>query len=154
MKSQVKITDDRLEMTRYFDAPRDQVFEAWKETELIQQWWGCAQTSKVETTMDFRTGGSFTHIMHIEGAGRCPMTGQFDEVIEGERIAYHVDFEDTTAHVSVQFISAGGKTKLVLVQEGFPCIPDMDIRDIVSAGFSAAFDKLERLLETTNRDKL
>lgn len=147
MKSEIKISDDRLEMVRRFAAPRAQVFEAWKETELIQKWWGCAQTSHVESTMDFRTGGGFTHTMTIEGVGEHPMVGVFDEIVEPKRIAYHVDFGEQTARVTVDFFEEGDQTKLVLVQQGFPQIPDMDIREIVSAGFTAAFDKLANLLE-------
>ena len=146
MKSKIEISDNRLELTRYFEAPRDRVFQAWKETELIQQWWGCAQTTRVDSTMDFRTGGKFTHVMHIDGAGEYPLNGVFDEVIEPEKIAYHMDVEGTRAEVTVHFFDEGPGTKLVLVQQGFPKMPDMDLREIVSAGFSAAFDKLERLL--------
>ncbi len=148
MTSEIRITENKLEMVRYFEAPRQMVFEAWKQTELIQQWWGCAQTTKVETTMDFQTGGSFTHVMHIEGAGSYPMQGIFDEVIEPEKIVYHVDFEDTTANVAVQFIEEGERTKLILVQEGFPKIDNMDMREIVSTGFTASLEKLEQLLAT------
>ena len=146
MKSEIKITDNRLEITRIFDAPRAQVFDAWKETELLQQWWGCAQTRKVESTMDFRTGGTFTHVMHIEGVGEHPYSGTFDEIVEPEKIAYHVQLEDVVARITVQFFSEGEKTRLVLVQEGFPQMPGMDMREIISGGFTAALDKLERLL--------
>lgn len=147
MKSDIKITDNRLEMTRIFDAPRERVFEAWKEVELIQQWWGCAQTKKVRSEIDFRTGGTFTHVMDIEGCGEHPYSGTFDEIIEPEKIAFHVELDGTVANVTIQFIEQGSQTKLILVQEGFPQLPDMDLREIISQGFGAAFEKLEKLLK-------
>lgn len=146
MKSEVKISDNRLEMTRVFDAPRERVFAAWKDTDQLQQWWGCAMTRSVESQMDFCTGGSFSHTMDIEGAGTHVYSGKFDEVIEPEKIAYHVDLNGTIATVTVQFIDLGDKTRLVLVQEGFPEMPNMDLREIVSQGFGAAFEKLADLV--------
>lgn len=149
MKSDIKIEDNRLEMTRYFEAPRKRVFDAWKQTELIQQWWGCAQTQKVETTMDFQAGGTFEHIMHLEGIGEHPYRGTFDEIVEPELIAYHVDINGTRADIRVEFFEEGEKTKLVLVQTGFPEMPEMDLREIISVGFTAALEKLDRLVSAT-----
>ena len=60
MKSEVKITGNRLQITRIFDAPRERVFAAWTERDLLQQWSGCKEATKVEIEMDFRVGGSFT----------------------------------------------------------------------------------------------
>ena len=36
MKSEVKISDNRLEMTRVFDAPRERVFAAWKDINKVR----------------------------------------------------------------------------------------------------------------------
>ena len=143
MKSEVKISDNRLEMTRTFDAPRERVFDAWKQVDKVQQWWGCANTTKVESVIDFREGGTFSHTMHIEGAGVCPMAGRFDKIVEPELISYHTDFGEIVGRVSVEFHDVGGnQTRLVLTQVGFPPIPDHDPRDIIAAGFTAALEKL------------
>ena len=146
MKPEIKISDNRLELTRYFDAPRDEVFAAWADSESVQQWWVCAQTSNVESTIDFRTGGEFSHVMTIEGCGEHTYAGQYEEIIESERIVTRFDINGTTARVTVQFYDEGERTKLVLVQEGFPQMPDMDLREIVSQGFTAAFERLDKHL--------
>ncbi len=142
MKSEVNIGDNRLEMVRIFDAPRDRVFEAWKQVDQVQQWWGCQMTTKVESEINFQMGGSFTHRMQIEGAGECLYTGTYEEIIEPEKIAYHAEFGGHIA-VTVEFIDQGDQTKLILTQEGFP---DQDVCEIVSEGFTAAFDKLNQML--------
>jgi uncharacterized protein YndB with AHSA1/START domain len=56
MKSDVKIQGDRLIITRTFDAPRERVFDAWRQTETVQKWWGCKNTSKVQSKIDFSAG--------------------------------------------------------------------------------------------------
>jgi len=146
MKSEVKIGDNRLQMTRIFDAPRERVFAAWTQPELLQRWSGCRDASKVEIKMDFRVGGSFTQTMHIAGVGAYTIKGIYDEIIEPEKISYHVDLGPATTHVTVEFIAQGEQTKLVLTQEGFP---DPSLCKIISHGTDESFDKLDQTLLAT-----
>jgi uncharacterized protein YndB with AHSA1/START domain len=125
------------------NAPRDRVFAAWKQPDLLQRWSGCKDATKVECEMDFRVGGSFTQKMHITGAGEFSITGKYDEIIEPEKIAYHVDMGPVTTRVMVEFIEQGNQTKVVLTQEGFP---DQNLCKIVSQGTTEALDKLDRML--------
>jgi uncharacterized protein YndB with AHSA1/START domain len=143
MKSEVKVGDNQLQITRVFDAPRHLVFAFWKEVDRLQQWWGCKDTTQVECAMDFRVGGSFTCVMQIRGAGEFSYKGQYDEIIEPEKIAYHADFGPTTTRVVVEFIEQGAQTKMVLTQEGFP---SQNICEMVSRGTAESFDKLEALV--------
>ena len=143
MKSEVKITGNRLQITRIFDAPRERVFAAWTERDLLQQWSGCKEATKVEIEMDFRVGGSFTQRMHITGAGEYSIAGMYDEIIEPERIVYHAKLGPATTRVTVEFIAQGNQTKVVLTQEG---LPDQNLCKIVSQGTVEALDKLERTL--------
>jgi uncharacterized protein YndB with AHSA1/START domain len=69
MKSEVKVSDNRLQITRVFDAPRHLVFAFWKDVNRLEQWWGCKDTASIECTMDFRVGGYFTCVMQIKNAG-------------------------------------------------------------------------------------
>ena len=143
MKSDVKIGNNRLQITRVFDAPRQLVFSFWKDAGKVTQWWGCKETTKVECDMDFRVGGTFTYKMQITGAGEFSYQGQYDEIIEPEKIAYHGDFGGTTTRVLVEFIEQGEQTKLVLTQEGFPM---QNICVMVSQGTTEALDKLDQML--------
>ena len=143
MKSEVKISENRLEITRIFNASRDRVFAAWKQVDLLQQWWGCKDTIKVHSTMEFKVGGSFTHEMRIQGAGEMSFAGVYDEIIEPERIAYHAQFGPITVRVTVDFITLGDQTKIVLTQDG---LPSSEICNRVSEGTTDAFDKLDQLL--------
>jgi uncharacterized protein YndB with AHSA1/START domain len=143
MKSEMKVDDNRLQITRVFDAPRHLVFAFWKEVDRLQQWWGCKDTTKVECNMDFRVGGSFTCVMQIIGAGEFSYRGQYDEIVEPERIAYHADFGGTITRVVVEFIEEGAQTKMVLTQVGFPA---QNICQMVSQGTMESLDKLDSLL--------
>ena|SRR5579862_9879876 len=143
MKSEVKVGDNRLEITRIFDAPRQLVFGFWKKVDQLEQWWGCKDTIKLECEMDFRIGGFFTCVMQIRNAGEFTYKAQYDEIVEPEKIAYHADFGPVTTRVTVQFLDLGGKTKMVLTQVGFP---SQGICEHVSRGTTESFDKLEAAL--------
>jgi uncharacterized protein YndB with AHSA1/START domain len=143
MKSEVTIGDNRLQVTRIFNAPRQLVFAFWKEVERIKQWWGCKDTTKVECQMDFRVGGTFTYVMQITGAGEFSYKGQYDEIVEPEKIAYHADFGGTITRVVVEFFDLGAQTKMVLTQVGFPA---QEICKMVSQGTTESFDKLDALV--------
>jgi len=143
MKSDVKITGNRLQITRIFDAPRERVFAAWTRPEMLERWSGCNDTTKVEFQMDFRVGGTFVQKMHISGVGEYSVKGVYDEIVEPEKISYHVDLGPATTRVTVEFIALGNQTKVVLTQEGFP---DPNLCKMVSQGTAEALDKLEQVL--------
>ena len=48
MKSEVRISGHRLQITRVFDAPRPQVFGWWTQAEKLQQWSGCKGATSCE----------------------------------------------------------------------------------------------------------
>jgi uncharacterized protein YndB with AHSA1/START domain len=143
MKSDMKITDDRLEITRMVDAPRERVFAAWSRPELLQRWTGCKDATDIQCEMDFRVGGTFTQKMHITGAGDCVIKGTYEEIVAPEKIVYRVDLAGHgTARVMVEFFAQGDQTKMVLVQDGFP---NPMVTKFVSQGTMESFDKLDLL---------
>lgn len=143
MKSDVKITAHRLQLTRVFDAPRPLVFSWWARAEKLQQWSGCKEATNCQIEMDFRVGGSFTQKMHITGAGDFSLTGKYDEIVAPEKIAYHVEMGRAITRVTVEFFERGKQTKVILTHEGFP---DESFCKNVSQGTGESFDKLDLLL--------
>jgi uncharacterized protein YndB with AHSA1/START domain len=143
MKSEIKISGNRLQITRVFDAPRSLVFGWWAQAEKLQQWSGCKEATKCEIEMDFRAGGSFTQKMQIAGAGEFSFAGQYDEIVEPEKIVYHANFGHAITRVIVEFFDQGKGTKVVLTHEG---CPDDFFCKTVSQGTGESLDKLDSLL--------
>jgi len=143
VKSEVKISGNRIQITRVFDAPRPLVFAWWTQAEKLQQWSGCKAATKCEIEMDFRVGGSFTQKMHIAGAGEFSFTGKYDEIVEPERISYHADFGQAITRVVVEFFEQGNQTRVVLTHDGFP---NESFCKTVSQGTTESLDKLAAML--------
>lgn len=148
MKSEVKMSANRLQITRIFDAPRAVVFAYWTQTDKLQQWSGCKDATKVEIQADLRPGGSFTQKMQIAGAGEYTFTGRYEEIIEPERIVYTANMGPAMIRVTIEFFDEGEGTKVVVTQEGFP---DPKLGQIVSQGMSESFEKLDELLSANSK---
>src|SRR5258705_7884483 len=88
MRSEVKVSRNRLQITRTFDAPRNVVFGWWSQPEKLQQWSGCRDALKCEIEMDFRTGGFFKQKMQIAGHGEVLIAGRYAQNLEPQRIVF------------------------------------------------------------------
>jgi uncharacterized protein YndB with AHSA1/START domain len=144
VKSDIKISGNRLTITRIFDAPRESVFRWWSQAEMLQQWSGCKDATSCEVEMDFRVGGGFRQTMQIAGAGTpFTITGTYEEIVVPEKIRSRVDMGMAVTHVLIELFEEGNRTKLVLTQDGFP---SEDLCHIVSHGTDESLDKLDSIL--------
>ena len=152
MSTETRFEDGKLHVTRRYDAPREAVFDAWVETSKVQQWWGCAQTTKVCSEIEPRVGGKYNHTMTIEGAGEYPGQAVLVEFEPPARLAYKTANPmdpNNVMVVRVEFREVDGGTFVELIHEGIPDIRvegDVEMREIIRAGWTAAFGKLDKFL--------
>jgi uncharacterized protein YndB with AHSA1/START domain len=150
MKSDVKMGPGRLEITRVFDAPRERVFDWWKQPEKLRRWSGCKEATQCEVEMDFRVGGGFIQTMQIAGCGEFKFSGSYEEIVEPEKIVYRANLGPAVTKETVEFFDEAGRTRVVMTQEGFP---DDFLCRTVSQGTTESFDKLDlALLESSAND--
>lgn len=146
MKSNVRIRGESMRITRVFDAPRPIVFSWWSTAAKLQQWSGCKEAFRCEVVMDFRAGGGFSQKMHIAvDGGTCEFTvrGEYEQIVEPEKIVYRANLGAASARVTVEFHEHGKGTKVIVTHEG---LPDESFRRNVSQGAAESLDKLEALL--------
>ncbi len=159
MSTEVKFEHGNLIVTRVYEAPRELVFEAWVETSKVQQWWGCAECTSVRSEIEPEVGGAYNHHMTIEGAGEVPGFATLIEYDPPARLAYAAPDPGAPGDpsgpgdgmtVSVDFLEVDGGTRVRLVHAGIPDLRvdgDVELREIVRAGWTAALGKLGKLLE-------
>jgi uncharacterized protein YndB with AHSA1/START domain len=119
-------TDTSLRVERTFDAPAEQVFDAWTNPEVLRRWWRADPTwSTPVAEVDLRVGGSYRiSMLDPDGAVRLTVMGQYREVRRPERLVYSWQWEQedgTPGHaslVTVGFHADGERTKVVLVHSG------------------------------------
>lgn len=132
-----------LTVTQVFDAPREAVFSAWVETSKVEQWWGCADTTKVSSTIEAKCGGRYDHDMTINGDIHCAKA-VITEYDPPARLSYRMVKTDFSPEMSVNvlFEVEGAGTRVTLTHAG---IPD-PLSEVIKGGWTAAFGKLEKFL--------
>lgn len=80
--------DRELVISRLIDAPREKLWRAWTQPQLLKQWFAPLPWTTPVVEMDFRPGGSSLVVMRSpEGhEQRCP--GVFLEVVKNERLVF------------------------------------------------------------------
>jgi uncharacterized protein YndB with AHSA1/START domain len=81
-------SDRELVINRIINAPREKIYRAWTEPELLKQWFTPRPwtTSVVET--DVRPGGASLIVMRGPDGNEFPNRGVYLEVVPNERLVF------------------------------------------------------------------
>jgi uncharacterized protein YndB with AHSA1/START domain len=77
-----------LILTRIFDAPREKVFRAWAEPELLKQWFVPSPWTITTVETELRPGGASLVVMRSPEGADFPNRGVYLEVVKNERIVF------------------------------------------------------------------
>jgi uncharacterized protein YndB with AHSA1/START domain len=121
-------SDREVAMECFFDAPRERVFTACTERDLIPRWWGPASLATTVEEMDVRPGGSWRYIQRDDDGNEYAFHGRYVEVVVPERLAYTFEFEGLPGHGMLEtatFEEHAGRTKMTVVDR-FDSVEDRD----------------------------
>lgn len=77
-----------LVLERMLDAPRELVWRAWSDPELVKRWWAPRPYQTPECEMDLRPGGAFYTRMTGPDGFDVSGTGCFLEVVPAEKVIW------------------------------------------------------------------
>jgi uncharacterized protein YndB with AHSA1/START domain len=110
--------DHELVLTRLIDAPRDKLYRAWTDAELLKQWFAPLPYTTPVAELDVRPGGANRIVMRGPDGNDLPNRGVYLEVVENERLvftdAYTKAWEPSPKPfmtVILTFEDEGGKTR-------------------------------------------
>ncbi len=141
-----------LVFVRTFDAPREQVWKAFTDPELVPRWWGPHKTSTTVAEMDLRPGGAWRYISHADDRDDVEFYGEYLEVTPPERIrwTFMFDVEGTGAQGGPEtflFEDLGGKTKVTSISHmGSAEVIDGALATGMVKGALETWDRLAALL--------
>jgi uncharacterized protein YndB with AHSA1/START domain len=141
-------------ITREFDAPRELVFKAFTEPQLLQQWWGPRYLTTEVDKMDVRPGGQWRFIQRNAEGNEFAFHGVYHEILAPERIIDTFEFEGLpeTGHVTLETMKLealpGGRTRLT-AQSVFQSLADRDgmLQSGMESGIDDSYDRLSELLK-------
>ena len=142
--------DRQIHIERVFDAPRDVVFKAFTDPELIPQWWGPRGTTVVVEAMDPRTGGDWRFRSRGSDGSETTFRGTYREITPPERVVQTFEWLGMPGHVSVEtaeFEDLGEQTK-VTTTSVFHTTEERDgmLGSGMEGGMQETYERLDALL--------
>ena len=142
-------SDTEILITREFDAPRDVVFKAWLDPELVSQWWGPRAYETIVDKMEVRPGGKW-RFRNVGADGEHAFRGEYREIVTPERIVQTFEYEPLAGHISVEtatFTERNGQT-LVTARTEFASKEDRDgmIESGMESGLVETHDRFAEVL--------
>lgn len=165
MTQREAVSETTIQISRTINAPRELVFQAWTQPEMLSRWWGVrADYTTPIVEVDLRVGGKYRLGMKDPDQDEpFVVGGTYREILPPEKLVYTWAWEfpghDSAPGpqsasesamgpgetlVTVLFHDAGGKTEVSLTHEFFP---DQNMRDEHSKGWSGCLDQLAALVE-------
>jgi uncharacterized protein YndB with AHSA1/START domain len=150
-------TDRAILVTREFEAPRQLVWNAFTDPDIVQRWLGLNfggwQWESCE--MDLREGGAWRWVWAQPDGPQIALSGVFRTVTPTEQIVMTQVYEGMDAFgemvVTMRFIDLGTRTRLEETIE----YPSTEARDAdlqqAPEGMKPGFENLDRLLATLTR---
>ena len=92
MSTEAKTRD--LVVTRVYDAPVEQVWNAWSEPEQVMQWWGPEGFTSPVAEMDFREGETSLVCMRSPDGQDFYNTWTYQKIAPMQRIEFIMNFAD------------------------------------------------------------
>jgi len=149
-KAMITTPGDRdVRIERIFNAPRDRVWRAMTDPELIAQWWGRGNKLVVER-FDLERGGHWRFVEHSDH-GVHGFEGRFAEVVPPERVVQTFEWDGMPGHVALETLTledlGDGRTRLVTTSL-FLTAQDRDgmVQSGMEGGVNESYAALDRLL--------
>ncbi len=141
-----------LVFERTFDAPRELVWKAFTDPELIPRWWGPHGTTTTVAEMDVRPGGSWRYISRAPDRDDVAFYGKYLEVEPPRQFKWTFLFDvegvgEQGGPETFTFDDVDGKTKVTSVGH-FGSVAELEgaVATGMVAGAVETWDRLEALL--------
>jgi uncharacterized protein YndB with AHSA1/START domain len=144
--------DRQIRAERVFNAPREKVYKAMTDPELIPQWWGRHKDTTTIEELDVRIGGRWRFVSESED-GRHGFSGVFRELEEPSRVVQTFEWDGMPGYISVDSAEledlGDGRTRVISTSTfHFGEERDGMLSSGMEIGMGESYDRLEELLET------
>jgi uncharacterized protein YndB with AHSA1/START domain len=142
-------TDREIRIERIFNAPRDRVWRAMTDPQLVAQWWGRGNKLVIER-MEVKRGGHWRFVEHGPD-GTHGFEGRFREVTPPERVVQTFEWDGMPGYVAINTATledlGDGRTRLVSTSL-FHTTEERDgmLHSGMEGGLSESYAALDRVL--------
>jgi len=149
-------SDREIVIERVFDAPRELVWRAFTDPELVARWWGRGNKLVIER-MEVERGGHWRYVEHSPD-GVDGFEGRYREVTPPERLVQTFEWDGMPGYVVIETVTfedlGGGRTKVVN-SSLFHTIEERDgmLSSGMETGLRESYAALDRLLASLARER-
>ena len=138
--------DREIVNIRVFNAPRELLFNAWADPELLAQWWGPKGFRNTFHEFDFKPGTTWKYTMHGPDGVDYQNKSVFKEIHRHERIVLQHLKPMHRFILTASFEDLGNRTKLTFRQL-FETIEECDrVRGFIVDANEQNLDRLEAVI--------
>jgi uncharacterized protein YndB with AHSA1/START domain len=136
-----------VRIERTFDAPAEDVFDAWTSPEVIRRWFKPAQGwQEPSAEVDLRVGGTIRVVMRTPEGEPVEAGGEFTLIERPHRLAFTWTFDDDPSNqqmIELEFTERDGATSVLFVNSN---ISEENRRDQQYDGWSTCLDNMETVV--------
>jgi uncharacterized protein YndB with AHSA1/START domain len=136
-----------VRIERTFDAPLEDVFDAWTSPEVMRRWFHCeANWETPVAEVDLRVGGKVRVVMRRPDGTQAEAWGEYTSIDRPRRLVMTWTFFDEPANrqvLELSFSESDGSTTVLLINSG---ISTNERRKNQDWGWRGCLDELQRLL--------
>jgi uncharacterized protein YndB with AHSA1/START domain len=152
-----KTKSNEIKITRIYDAPVKDVWDAWTDPKKLAQWWGPRGFTITTHSKDLRPGGSWKYTMHGPDGVDYPNNTRYFEVEKHAKLVYDHggnDDQPPLFRVTVLFSESNGKTKMDMSMKLATAEAAEEIQKFIKkAGGNATWDRLAEFVEKGSSGK-
>lgn len=150
------VAGKKLRVTREFDAPLEEVWKAWTEKELLDQWWAPKPWKATTMSMDFRNGGRWLYYMEGPDGTKHYCRADYTTIITNKSYEGLDAFCDEKGNINTEFPRTNWKVTFSKTDTGTKVETELIFASVEDSeklmemgfkeGFAAAHNNLDELL--------
>ncbi len=135
----------KIIVVREFDAPLEEVWKAWTDSNMLDQWWAPKPWKAKTKTMDFREGGFWLYSMAGPDSTELWSRADYKTIIQNKSFIAEDSFCDENGNVKYDIPAMHWKNEFSATDTGTKVEVEMtfaseaDMEKIIEMGFEAGF---------------
>jgi uncharacterized protein YndB with AHSA1/START domain len=152
------LANNKVVVVREFDAPLDQVWKAWTQSDLLDQWWAPRPWKARTKTMDFREGGYWLYAMIGPDSEEHWARADYKSIDSLKSFTVEDAFCDEAGNVNTELPRMHWKNEFSATPTGTKVVVEItfantaDLEKVLQMGFeegfTAALGNLDELLQS------
>jgi uncharacterized protein YndB with AHSA1/START domain len=142
-----------LTLTRDFNAPREKVFQAWTDPEILSKWFGPRGVTTESARIDLRAGGKYQFTLKLPDGQIATHQGEYREIDPPKKLVFSGILDGQGCEgsaglyaetvITIEFQEVGSATRLTLTHD---FLPTEASKESHAFGWNGSFERLAEVL--------